>query len=329
MSSSKKRPVPLDFELELAKLEDRIDEMRSWSKDQAEQGGHIDIKEEIATLEAKAMEMRVSIFSNLTRWQRVQVARHRDRPYTLDYITMLMGDFTELHGDRQFADDHAMIAGIARFRGRSVAVVGHQKGRTLDEKLHRNWGMSGPEGYRKALRIMKLAERFRLPVISFIDSPGAAPGVGPEERGIAEAIARNLYEMSELQTPIVILVVGEGGSGGALGIGVGDRVLMQENCWYSVITPEGCAQILWRTAEAKEEAAEAMSVSAADLLEFHLIDEIVREPLGGAHRAPEESAQTLGDRLEHHLAQLETVSVHELVSLRRSKLYSYGTWEDE
>jgi len=326
---AKNRPVPLDFELELTKLEDRIEEMRSWSEDQVEQGQDIDIDEEVEKLEAKAMDMRVSIFSNLTRWQRVQVARHRDRPYTLDYIKLLMEDFTELHGDRHYADDHAMLTGIARFRNRSVAVIGHQKGRTLDEKLRRNWGMSGPEGYRKALRIMKLAERFCLPVISFIDSTGAAPGVGPEERGVAEAIARNLFEMSGLRTPIIVLVVGEGGSGGALGIGVGDRVLMLENCWYSVITPEGCAQILWRTAEAKEEAAEAMRVGALDLLEFNLIDEVVREPLGGAHRAPEEAAQILGDRLEYNLAQLETIPIHDLLSLRRSKIYSYGTWEDE
>lgn len=320
------RSVPLDFELELAKLEERIDEMKDWSLDNREATDGQDIGEEISRLEAKAMEMRVSIFSNLSRWQRVQVARHRDRPYTLDYVRMVMDDFTELHGDRQFADDPAMIGGLARFRGRRVAVIGQQKGRGLDDKLRRNWGMAGPEGYRKALRIMKLAEKFSLPVISFIDTPGAAPGIGAEERGQAEAIARNLYEMSKLRTPIVIAVIGEGASGGALGIGVGDRVLMMENCWYSVISPEGCAQILWRTAEAKEDAAEAMRVSAGDLKEFGLIDEVVREPLGGAHRDPEEAAGILADRLDFHLAEVEAKPVGQLLSSRRAKLYSFGEW---
>jgi len=322
----KGRPAPLDFELELAKLEDRIADMRRWAEEYAEQGQDTNIEDEIARLEAKAMEMRVSIFSNLTRWQRVQVARHRDRPYTLDYLNALMEDFTELHGDRYFSDDPAMVCGVARFRGRSVAVVGQQKGRALDEKLRRNWGMAGPDGYRKALRIMRLGEKFHLPVISIIDTPGAAPGVGAEERGQAEAIARNLFEMSRLRTPILIAIVGEGASGGALGIGVGDRVLMMENCWYSVISPEGCAQILWRTADAKEEAADAMRISAHDLLEFGLIDEVVREPLGGAHRAPEEAAAILGDRLEHHLKQLESIPTPKLLTQRRARLYKYGVW---
>ncbi len=323
------RPVPLDFELELARLEDRIDEMKQWAIDNREQAEKQDIAEEISKLEAKAMEMRVSIFSNLTRWQRVQVARHRDRPYTLDYVTTIMDDWTELHGDRYFADDPAMVSGIARFRGRSVAVVGQQKGRSLDEKLRRNWGMAGPEGYRKAIRVMKMAEKFSMPVISFIDTPGAAPGIGAEERGQAEAIARNLWEMSQLRTPIVIVIIGEGASGGALGIGVGDRALMMENCWYSVISPEGCAQILWRTAEAKEDAAEAMMVSAHDLKEFGLIDEVVREPLGGAHRNPKESARILADRIDFHLSQIETIPIRELLAQRRARLYSYGVWAEE
>lgn len=322
------RPAPLEFEMELAKLEDRLADMRRWAEEYAEQGQDTNIGEEIAHLEAKAMEMRVSIFSNLTRWQRVQVARHKDRPYTLDYVNHLIEDFTELHGDRYFADDPAMVCGIGRFHGRSVAIVGQQKGRSLNEKLRRNWGMAGPDGYRKALRIMRLAEKFHLPVISIIDTPGAAPGVGAEERGQAEAIARNLYEMSRLRTPVLIAIVGEGASGGALGIGVGDRTLMMENCWYSVISPEGCAQILWRTAEAREDAADAMKISAQDLLELGLIDEVVREPLGGAHRDPEEATQILGDRIEHHLSQLEVIPLVDLVNQRRARLYQHGVWTE-
>lgn len=324
--SVRSRPAPLEFEMELAKLEERLADMRRWAEEYAEQGQETNIEDDISKLEAKAMEMRVSIFSNLTRWQRVLVARHRDRPYTLDYLKLIMDDFTELHGDRYFSDDPAMIAGIARFRGRSVAIIGQQKGRALDEKLKRNWGMAGPDGYRKALRIMRMAEKFHLPVISFVDTPGAAPGVGAEERGQAEAIARNLFEMSRLRTPILIAVIGEGASGGALGIGVGDRVLMLENCWYSVISPEGCAQILWRTADAKEDAADAMRISAHDLFEFGLIDEVVREPLGGAHRNPDEAAQILGDRIEQHLGELEAIPPADLVSSRRAKLYRYGIW---
>jgi acetyl-CoA carboxylase carboxyl transferase subunit alpha len=302
--------------------------MRRWAQEYAEQGQDTNIQQEIARLEAKAMEMRVSIFSNLTRWQRVQVARQKDRPYTLDYINGLIEDFTELHGDRYFADDPAMVCGVGRFRGRPVAIVGQQKGRSLDEKLKRNWGMAGPDGYRKALRIMRLGEKFHMPVVSIIDTPGAAPGVGAEERGQAEAIARNLYEMSRLKTPILIAIVGEGASGGALGIGVGDRTLMMENCWYSVISPEGCAQILWRTAEAREEAADAMKIAAQDLFELGLIDEVVREPLGGAHRNAEEAAEILSDRIEYHLSALETVPIPELVSQRRNRLYQYGVWNE-
>lgn len=322
------RPAPLEFEMELARLEDRLADMRRWAEEYAEQGQHTNIDGEISRLEAKAMDMRVSLFSNLTRWQRVLVARHKDRPYTLDYVNFLVDDFTELHGDRYFSDDRAMACGLGRFRGHSVAIVGQQKGRLLDEKLKRNWGMAGPDGYRKALRIMKLAEKFHLPVISIIDTPGAAPGVGAEERGQAEAIARNLYEMSRLRTPILIVIVGEGASGGALGIGVGDRTLMMENCWYSVISPEGCAQILWRTAEAREEAADAMKISAQDLLELGLIDEVVREPLGGAHRNPEEAAQILGDRIEYYLLQIEAIPLSDLVHQRRARLYQHGVWTE-
>ena len=299
MSAKKKKnaaPSPLEFESELAKLEERIAELESWADENTEEDGSSDIYEQIGKLKTKAIEMRVKLYSNLTRWQKVLVARHKDRPYTLDYINMLTDDFTELHGDRYFGDDPAMVGGLGRFRGRSVAIVGQQKGRELKEKLGRNWGMSGPEGYRKALRIMRLAEKYGMPVICIIDTPGAAPGVGAEERGQAEAIARNLFEMSKLRAPIVIAVVGEGASGGALGIGVGDRVLMMENCWYSVISPEGCAQILWRTADAKKDAAEAMKISADDLLELGLIDEVVREPLGGAHREVEKCREASGRR---------------------------------
>ncbi len=326
--SHRSRPAPLDFEAELVKLEDRITDMKKWAEEYSATGQDPAIAQEIARLEARANDMRAAIYRNLTHWQRVQVARHRDRPYTLDYIHLLMEDFSELHGDRYFADDAAMVCGIARFRGRSVALVGQQKGRTVDERIKRNWGMAGPEGYRKALRIMKLAEKFHLPVISLVDTPGAAPGVGAEERGQAEAIARNLFEMSRLRTPILVAIIGEGASGGALGIGVGDRVLMMENCWYSVISPEGCAQILWRTADAKEQAAAAMKISAQDLLELGLIDEVVREPLGGAHRAPEEAARILGDRLEENLNLLATLPADKLIERRRKRLYAYGQWEE-
>jgi acetyl-CoA carboxylase carboxyl transferase subunit alpha len=322
------RPAPLDFELELVKLEDRITDMKKWAEEYAEKGQDANIEQEITKLESRANELRTALYNNLTHWQRVQVARHRDRPYTLDYISVLMEDFTELHGDRSFADDAAMVCGIAQFRGRSVAIIGQQKGRTIEQRVKRNFGMAGPEGYRKALRIMRLAEKFHMPVLSFIDTPGAAPGVGAEERGQAEAIARNLYEMSKLRTPILISVIGEGASGGALGIGVGDRVLMMENCWYSVISPEGCAQILWRTAEAKQEAAAAMKISAFDLLELHLIDEVVKEPLGGAHRAPAEAAAILGDRIEKHLIELTAIPIPQLLTQRRARLYAYGQWSE-
>jgi len=322
------RPAPLDFEAELVKLEDRITDMRKWADEYSKTGQDPAIAQEIAKLEARANEMRAAIYRNLTHWQRVQVARHRDRPYTLDYINLLTEDFSELHGDRHFADDAAMVCGIARFRGRSVALVGQQKGRTVEERIKRNWGMAGPEGYRKALRIMKLAEKFHMAVISLVDTPGAAPGVGAEERGQAEAIARNLFEMSRLQTPILVAIIGEGASGGALGIGVGDRVLMMENCWYSVISPEGCAQILWRTADAKEQAAAAMKISAQDLHALGLIDEVVPEPVGGAHRAPEEAARILGDRLEENLNLLAAIPPTELLERRRNRLYAYGQWEE-
>ncbi len=319
-------PSPLEFESELSKLEERISELETWADQNASEDGSSDIDEQIAKLKTKAIEMRVKLYSNLTRWQKVLVARHKERPYTLDYVRMLTEDFTELHGDRFFGDDPAMVGGLARFRGRSVAIVGQQKGREIKEKLARNWGMSGPEGYRKALRIMRLAEKYRMPVICIVDTPGAAPGVGAEERGQAEAIARNLFELSKLRTPIIVAVVGEGASGGALGIGVGDRVLMMENCWYSVISPEGCAQILWRTADAKKDAAEAMKISADDLLEMELVDEVVREPLGGAHRAPEDAARLLGDAIEHHLNQLVAMPLPELLSARRAKISDYGVW---
>lgn len=325
----KNRPASLDFESELVKLEDRITDMKKWAEEYAQTGQDPNIAQEIATLEARAQQMRSSLYRNLTHWQRVQVARHRDRPYTLDYLGILIEDFSELHGDRHFADDAAMVCGIGKFRGRSVAIVGQQKGRTIEERIKRNWGMAGPEGYRKALRIMKLAEKFHMPVISLVDTPGAAPGVGAEERGQAEAIARNLFEMSRLNTPILVAIIGEGASGGALGIGVGDRVLMMENCWYSVISPEGCAQILWRTADAKEQAAAAMKISAKDLLELGLIDEVVPEPVGGAHRAPEEAAKILGDRIEHGLAELAAMHAEKLLKRRRERLYSYGQWDEK
>jgi acetyl-CoA carboxylase carboxyl transferase subunit alpha len=322
----KKRPSPLEFEAEIAALEERIEQLEHWTEDALEGEENTEIEEQVSKLKAKAVEMRVRLFSNLSRWQKVLVARHRDRPYTLDYINLMTEDFVELHGDRLCADDPAMVCGFARFRGRPVAIVGQQKGRTIEEKLDRNWGMAGPEGYRKALRIMKLAEKYHMPIISLVDTPGAAPGVSAEEHGQAEAIARNLFEMARLRTSIVIVVIGEGASGGALGIGVGDRALMMENCWYSVISPEGCAQILWRTSDAKEDAAQAMRISAADLEELGLIDEVVQEPMGGAHRSPEGAADLLGTALDHHIQEITAMPLDNLLAARRKKLYQFGIW---
>ena len=278
----------------------------------------------IAQLEARAAELRIEIYARLTPWQRVLVARHANRPCTLDYVERLFTEFTELHGDRRFADDTAIVAGLARFHGEPVAIVGHQKGRDTKQKIFRNFGYAKPEGYRKALRVMKMAEKFSLPILVFVDTPAAYPGIESEERGVAEAIALNLREMSYLDVPIVVLICGEGGSGGALGIAVGDRILMQEFTIYSVIPPEGCAAILWRDAKRKVEAAEALRITADDLLAMELIDEIVKEPAGGAHTSYDQAAALVDEALGRHLAALREAEPAARLESRYAKYRAMG-----
>lgn len=309
----------LDFEQPIAELEAKIEDLRYVGND-----SEVNISEEIERLEAKSRQLTKSIFSNLTAWQITQVARHPQRPYTLRYLERILSDFEELHGDRCFADDPAIVGGIGRLDGRSVMVIGHQKGHGTKENIHRNWGMPRPEGYRKALRLMRMAEQFRLPVLTFIDTPGAYPGVGAEERGQSEAIARNLFVMADLKTPIVCTVIGEGGSGGALAIGVGDCVLMLEYSTYSVISPEGCASILWKSPEKAPDAAEAMGITSSRLKELGLIDHIVREPLGGAHRDVDKMSNDIKDALVRELKRLEAISVDELIDFRYERLLKYG-----
>jgi len=309
----------LDFEQPIAELEAKIRELRLVGDD-----NEINIQDEITRLEGKSRALTASIFANLTPWQISQVSRHPLRPYLFDYLPRLFTDFEELHGDRAYADDHAIVGGVARLQGRSVMVIGHQKGRDTKEKIHRNFGMPRPEGYRKALRLMKMAERFRLPILTFIDTPGAYPGVDAEERGQSEAIARNLLEMAGLRTPIIATVVGEGGSGGALAIGVADRVLMLQYATYSVISPEGCASILWKSAEKAPLAAEAMAITSERLRELGLIDAIVPEPLGGAHRDPEAVARNLQAALLEHLEALDRLAVDTLLETRHERLMGYG-----
>ena len=307
----------LDFERPIVELEKKIDEMKTVMQD-------LEISDEIDALEAKIEELRRSVYSNLTRWQKVQLARHPDRPYTLDYLGKVFTDFTELHGDRHFGDDKAIVGGFAQLEGRTVMVIGHQKGRDTKSNLYRNFGMANPEGYRKALRMMKLAAKFGKPFITLIDTPGAYPGLEAEERGQAEAIARNLFEMAQLPVPIVVVIIGEGASGGALGIGVGDRILMLENTWYSVIAPESCSSILWRSWEYKEQAAEALRLTAPDLLEQGIIDRIVPEPMGGAHRNPSEAAMLLKSVLVEEIAQLSKMKPEPLVKQRIRKFSAMG-----
>ncbi len=309
----------LEFEKPIAELERRIREMKEYSESES-----VELSEEIERLEQKAQKLRLEIYSRLSRWQRVQLARHPQRPYTLDYIQRLASDFFELHGDRAYGDDPAIVGGFAVMDGRQVVMVGHQKGRTTKEKLHRNFGMPHPEGYRKALRIMKLAAKFRRPIICLIDTPGAFPGIGAEERGQAEAIARNLLEMSHLPVPIVVVIIGEGASGGALGIGVGDRILMMENTWYSVISPEGCAAILWHDSTKAEQAAEAMKLTAPDLQELGVIDKTIQEPIGGAQQSYDEAARILKDAVLAELSELEKISEHELIEARIQKYAKMG-----
>ncbi|MGA0027400.1 MAG: acetyl-CoA carboxylase carboxyltransferase subunit alpha [Steroidobacteraceae bacterium] len=311
----------LDFEQPIAELEAKIEELRFVGGD-----AELDIEEEIRRLRSKSQALTTSIFSSLSPWQVTQLARHPGRPYTLDYIPLLFTDFAELHGDRMFADDPAIIGGLARLEGRPVVVVGQQKGRDTKERVRRNYGMPKPEGYRKALRLMKLAERFKLPLITLIDTPGAYPGVGSEERNQSEAIARNLFEMAELTVPVIACVIGEGGSGGALAIGVGDRLLMLQYSVYSVISPEGCASILWKSADKRELAAEAMGLTADRLRRQRLVDEIVSEPLGGAHRDPAAMGESLRQALAKHLADIEGLPVAELLERRRARIRRFGVY---
>jgi acetyl-CoA carboxylase carboxyl transferase subunit alpha len=312
----------LDYEQPIAELEAKIDELRYMSND-----SDLNITEEIQKLKEKSASLTKNIFASLTPWQVTQMARHPQRPYTLDYIKHIITDFEELHGDRAYADDAALVTGIGRLNGRPVAVIGHQKGRDTKEKVARNFGMPRPEGYRKALRIMKMAERFGMPVITFIDTPGAYPGIGAEERGQSEAIARNLFEMAQLKTPIISTVIGEGGSGGALAVGVADHLMMLQYSIYSVISPEGCASILWKSAEKASDAAATLGVTSDRLKELKLIDEVVPEPRGGAHRDVEEMASRVRKSLEAKLKELESVSHENLIKRRQQRILSYGEFE--
>lgn len=317
-------PNYLDFEQPIAELEAKIEELRYVGDDT-----EINIGDEIGRLEEKSRSLTKNIFSKLSSWQTSKLARHPMRPYTLDYVDRIFTDFQELHGDRAYADDPALVGGIARLDGLPVMIIGHQKGRDTKENIRRNFGMPRPEGYRKALRLMKLAERFRMPILTFIDTPGAYPGLGAEERGQSEAIARNLFVMADLKTPIICTVIGEGGSGGALAIGVGDKVMMLEYSTYSVISPEGCASILWKSADKAEDAAEAMGITAKRLKEQGLIDQIIREPLGSAHRDVEATARNIKQALVDSLENIEKISLDKLLDLRYERLTSFGEFLEQ
>ncbi len=312
----------LEFEQPIFEIEAKIDELR-----RVEQDSEVELSSEIAKLSARRKVLSDSIYGDLTPWQVAQIARHPRRPYTLDYVEHLFTDFEELHGDRAYADDSAIITGLARFEGRSVVVIGHQKGRNTKENLERNFGMPRPEGYRKALRVMKMAEKFQLPVITFIDTPGAYPGVGAEERGQAQAIAQNLYEMARLRTPIICHVIGEGGSGGALAIGVGDHLAMLSYSTYSVISPEGCASILWKSADKAEEAATTLGITADRLMELGLIDEIIAEPQTGAHRNLEQTCETMRVSISANLERMAKLEVNQMLAKRYERLTSYGAFK--
>src|SRR5574338_481674 len=314
----------LDFEQPVAELEAKIEELRYVQDDTA-----LDISEEIGRLTKKSQALTKEIYSKLTAWQIAQVARHPQRPYALDYINGLFSGFEELHGDRTFADDPAIVGGLARFNDQTVMVIGHQKGRDTKEKIHRNFGMPKPEGYRKALRLMKLAEKFGVPVFTFVDTPGAYPGVGAEERGQSEAIGHNLYEMTRLRVPIVCTVIGEGGSGGALAIAVGDQLVMLQYSTYSVISPEGCASILWKSAERAADAAETMGITAARLKSLGLVDKVVNEPVGGAHRDHRTTANNLKRALQEALRQVSDLTPAELVERRFERLMDYGRFKEQ
>ncbi len=313
--------VILDFEKPIYEIEQKVEDMKKL-------GQSIDLTAEIKTLESKLETMKKDIYKNLSRWQRVQMARHPERPYTLDYIQMITSDFIELHGDRSFRDDKAIVGGFAMLDDEPVMIIGTQKGRDTKQNLYRNFGMPNPEGYRKALRLMKLAAKFKRPVITMLDTPGAYPGLEAEERGQAEAISRNIFEMSHLPTPILVAIIGEGASGGALGIGVGDRVLMMENCWFTVIAPESCSSILWRSWEHKEKAADALKLTAPDLLQQGIIDRIIPEPLGGAHRNPNEAAAILKATLLEEIKKLIKIPTDKLIEKRIDKYANIGDWEE-
>lgn len=314
----------LDFEQPIAELEAKIEELRFVQDDSA-----LDISEEIKRLSKKSQKLTEDIYGKLSAWQISQVARHPQRPYTLDYINGLFTDFRELHGDRGFADDPAIVGGIARFNGDPVMIIGHQKGRDIKERQYRNFGMPRPEGYRKALRLMRLAEKFQIPILTFIDTPGAYPGIGAEERGQSEAIARNLYVMSELKTPIICTVIGEGGSGGALAIGVGDRVLILQYSTYSVISPEGCASILWKSADKAPQAAETLGITAERLLSLELVDKIIPEPLGGAHRDWDGMYTRLRTVLSETLADVRNQPLDALLNKRYERLMNHGRYKED
>lgn len=316
----------LDFEKPIQELETKIEELKKLSD-----GSDIDLTQEIKRINKKLKDLKTEIFSNLTAWQKTQLARHPERPYTLDYISMILDDFIELHGDRRFGDDPAVIAGIGKIDNQSVAIIGHQKGRTIKERIYRNFGQAHPEGYRKALRVMKLAERFSIPVITMIDTPGAFPGIGAEERGQAEAIANNLMEISLIKTPIISIVIGEGGSGGALALSVCDRIFMLEHSIYSVISPEGCAAILWKKnsdvgVEDYARAAEELKLTAQDLRDFGIIDDIIQEPLGGAHREPQETAKKVKVKILSALEELKSLSLDRLIQKRYEKFRKIGNF---
>ncbi len=314
----------VEFERPIVEIEKKIEELRVIAN-----GGGMDVDEEIRRLEKKARQMTRELTLKLNRWQRTLLARHPKRPYTLDYIRLMCSDFIELHGDRSYADDRSLVGGMAWFEGVPIMVMGQQKGRTTKEKVYRNFGMAHPEGYRKALRLMKIAEKFGRPILTLIDTPGAYPGIGAEERGQAEAIARNQFEMATLRVPFIAAVIGEGGSGGALALGVGNRVIMQENAIYSVISPEGCASILWRDTAKAPEAAEAMKITAQDLIELGVVDEIVREPMGGAHRDHNRAASLLRRVIRRHLGELMAMSPEELIAHRYDRFRSLGVYTEK
>ena len=313
----------LDFEQPIAELEAKIEELRYVGDD-----SEININEEVARLKAKSESLTKSIFAKLSPWQIARVARHESRPYTLDYLSYIVSDFQELHGDRMYADDPAIVGGTGRIDGRVCMFIGHQKGRDTKERVRRNYGMPKPEGYRKAQRLMRLAQKFGIPVVTFIDTPGAYPGVGAEERGQSEAIAYSLYLMAGLKTPIISVVIGEGGSGGALAIGVADRLLMLQYSIYSVISPEGCASILWKSAEKAEDAAEAMRITASSLNEFGLVDQVLDEPLGGAHRNPREAAEVIRNGILKSLDELDGLSTEQLLEQRQQRLAGFGQFKE-